>query len=477
MEPLQHAQQFLRRGDLDGAARVLIEAIALGQGTAPVLRTLGVIYVHQDAPAQGEVLIRRAVEQDGCADDHLALGNALQQQGRHPEAITAYEEAIQQSADSVEAWCNLGLAHHALGHHSNAMDAYTRALDLAPTHLGAWYNLGLLHYAEHDLSAARRAYSAALRIDPEEPDVLNNLANTELALGNRAEAIKLYRRALAVQPDNTTFAENLALAEGQVEPTEEDAAGWWRNIGQELMQRGRTDEAIKAYRKAQALDPADATVQHLLNALTGNGELRPPDSYVETLFDSYAERFEHHLVGQLGYQLPALIRWLCDQQLELHPARVLDLGCGTGLVGVELSEIAGEIVGVDLSAEMLSRSREKGVYAALHHAEVAAWLKTDDTRYDLITAAEVVIYLGDMAPIMPLIARRLAPGGRFIFSTERAEQERVVLEKTGRYAHSRAGIEADAAAAGMSVEMVGKVELRRTRTGWEDGDLYVLKRD
>ena len=93
----------------------------------------------------------------------------------------------------------------------------------------------------------------------------------------------------------------------------------------------------------------------ILNALTGNGELRPPDSYVETLFDSYAERFEHHLVGQLGYQLPALIRWLCDQQLELHPGRVLDLGCGTGLVGVRTKTVSPPTVRI--SSTMWESSR------------------------------------------------------------------------------------------------------------------------
>ena len=481
MGPLVSAQQLIDSGELGAAARVLLTAIARDEGGPEVLRLMGLLYVHQDAPAQGEVLIRRALQLRDDAAGQAALGDALQVQGRSAEAIRAYRRALSESSGSATLWCNLGLAHHALGAGQAAQQAYERAVQCDAEHLGAWYNLGLLRYDQQEYAAAKEAYTEALRIDPVEPDVLNNLGNTEAALGNVVAAVGLYRRALSVRPGDEAIARNLELAGVDLaehhDQVQDDDSLWWRDVGQTLQRCGKRDEAIAAYRQALALDPAEPTAQHLLAALTGEGALRPPDAYVETLFDNYADRFERHLVGQLGYQLPALIRWVCDGQLALKPERVLDLGCGTGLVGVELREISGSIVGVDLSAEMIVHSERKGAYDALHQAEIAAWLAADGTQYSLIVAAEVAIYLGDMAPVFPLIRRCLAPGGRFIFSTEREAEARVVLRESGRYAHSREGIERDAAAAGLTIELVGTVEIRRSRTGWEDGELFVLRLD
>lgn len=479
MDPLVSAKQRIDSGDLDAAEAVLKSAIEHSEGGAEALRLLGLIYVFRDAPAQGEVLIRRAIQLCDDADGQTALGDALQIQGCYDEAITAYRRALTERPDDAMLWCNLGLAHHALRSYPVAQEAYERALQCDDDYLGAWYNLGLLRYEKGEYEEAKAAYTEALRIDPAEPDVLNNLGNTELALGNQAAAVALYRRALCVRPADASMARNLELAvaglDARHERVQDDDPGWWRDVGQALQRRGKREEAISAYRRALVLDPAEPTVLHMLAALTGEGEMRPPDAYVEALFDSYADRFEHHLVGQLGYQLPALIRWVCDGQLSLKPSRVLDLGCGTGLVGSELREISAWIVGVDLSAEMIAHSSAKGVYDALHQAEIVSWLTGENTQYGLIVAAEVPIYLGDMAPIFPLIHRCLEPGGRFIFSTERAEGVRVVLRESGRYAHSRAGIEQDAAAAGLTIELVGTMEIRRTRTGWEDGDLFVMR--
>jgi predicted TPR repeat methyltransferase len=155
---------------------------------------------------------------------------------------------------------------------------------------------------------------------------------------------------------------------------------------------------------------------------------------------------------------------------------VLDLGCGTGLAGMALRDLAGRLEGVDLSARMLARARARGLYHSLDKADLVTTLAAGDAAYDLIVAADVLIYLGDLARVFSGAAGRLVPGGRFAFTLEKAGTPGWHLQPCRRYAHHPATIAAWSAAAGLEI------------AHWEDGALrteagrpvpsllYVLKR-
>ncbi|AXS39565.1 methyltransferase [Breoghania sp. L-A4] len=207
---------------------------------------------------------------------------------------------------------------------------------------------------------------------------------------------------------------------------DEEALAEAYNRGLAAEKAGRPDEAACAYRQALAIDPADHGGVSIRLAALGLGEApeKMPDAYVATLFDQHADAFDDILVGQLGYGVPGLMRAM----LELHAPgihrRVLDLGCGTGLSGAALRDIADHITGADLSERMVETAYDRGVYEDLYTGEAVSFLEEfeeeDGSRpsWDLIVATDVFPYLGRIEPIINGAAARLTPGGLFGFSTE-----------------------------------------------------------
>ncbi|MFT3790978.1 MAG: methyltransferase domain-containing protein [Rudaea sp.] len=188
------------------------------------------------------------------------------------------------------------------------------------------------------------------------------------------------------------------------------------------------DEAVRRFHEAVA-----------------RGESPPtqPAALVAELFDGLAARFEKHLVGRLQYRVPDRV---ADLVLARHPDRkldLLDLGCGTGLLGLCLGRIDGALVGVDLSARMLDQAAPLGIYDTLRQGDALAELReTPADRYDGIAACDVFIYIGDVSDLISAAFRALRPGGMMIFSCEEADASEgpLRLRPSGRYAHSRASM-------------------------------------
>ena len=191
-----------------------------------------------------------------------------------------------------------------------------------------------------------------------------------------------------------------------------------------------------------------------------------PPAYVETLFDQYADRFDRALVDGLAYRGPALLRAAIEETAgPRHFARMLDLGCGTGLAGEAFRDLAERITGIDLSARMLALARAKGVYADLVQADIVGYLQGQaPAACDLIVAADVFAYLTDLAPVCAAAARGLAPGGVFAFTVETHGGDDVVLGHELRYAHGAAHVRAALAGAGLAT-----LKLRAASTRLEAG--------
>ena len=203
----------------------------------------------------------------------------------------------------------------------------------------------------------------------------------------------------------------------------------------------KTKELDKAAQDAQALveiDPSNERSRFYLAFARGENPGNQPAAVISTLFDDYAERFDQHLVVTLQYRLPKDVAAMIN---EWHPDRkgdVLDLGCGTGLLGVCLGRLEGVLVGVDLSNEMLEKAAQHNVYDKFHLADVVAAVKaTPANQYHVVAALEVFVYIGDLEEVVPNALKILIPGGHFIFSCEAAEagQQDFNLQETFRYTH------------------------------------------
>lgn len=233
-----------------------------------------------------------------------------------------------------------------------------------------------------------------------------------------------------VLPDSAEAAADLYMQALELAP--DWAAGWYR-LG-EIRAEAGLDGAAEAFRAALAADPEDRLGAGLRLDILRERSLADtmPPAFVELLFDQYAPGFDAALVDRLDYRAPQLLA----AGIDGHYARALDLGCGTGLMGAELRGRCAVLEGWDISAEMLREAAGKGLYDALHKADLSA-LPASAPVWDLITAADVFAYLGALERITGWVAGALQPGGRFAFTVERHDgPEAYVLRESRRYAHS-----------------------------------------
>ncbi|ASY55128.1 MULTISPECIES: class I SAM-dependent methyltransferase [Sinorhizobium] len=269
----------------------------------------------------------------------------------------------------------------------------------------------------------------------------NQLSSGDLITDRRAD----YAKMLAESGDHQGAAELMAQA---LELVPNWAAGWFRLADYEE-KSGRKEAAVAALRNALRLNPEDIFGASLKLALLGAADTpeQPPSTYVERLFDDYAERFDQALVEKLGYSVPEKLAALIERAIGGQKFRhVTDLGCGTGLFGERIRSRTAFLEGFDLSANMLAKAEGKALYDWLGQADLS--LQPDscglfgelaEGRADLVSAADVLMYLGNLESAFAIAERLLKPDGLFAFSVEDAADERdFLLRPSLRYAHSEA---------------------------------------
>jgi predicted TPR repeat methyltransferase len=244
-------------------------------------------------------------------------------------------------------------------------------------------------------------------------------------------------------------------------------ASAWFTLGQIREQLGESEAAIAAYRKAGEADPDDRHGASLRLMLIGVEKLSAmPQAYVRALFDQYAPKFEAALVDGLGYRGPALLfkAVLAARHAVRKPAffkRAIDLGCGTGLAASAFAREVDHFMGVDLSPRMIEKARSTGLYAELEVADMLEGLRgRRDASTELILAADAMVYVADLAPVLCEAKRVLVPGGLLAFTVESHDGEGVMIGEGLRYAHGANYVRSAVGDAGLVLSQLEELSAR-----------------
>lgn len=490
-------------------------------------------HLGQRRPGQALEVLEEALRQRPGFPPFLSIAAvALADLKRFEEARRLAEAAVSAAGDWPDGAVNLGYVLEAAGETEAAERSLRRALALAPGHPVATPNLANLLLRQHRPEAALAVLEPAIPLSRQPAPLLLRKADALKALHRDEEALAIYRQlstapplgseaankaiaillaqeraeealdlldaALAAAPDHPRLHNNRGTALRRLKRPAEAAEAYrrsarlaparpdaWRNLG--LLAAEQRDAALarEAFGEVLRLAPDDVTARHMLDALEGRTTAAPPAGFVARSFDSFAPNFEKRLLEDLGYRVP----WELAQLLMRHAPRpprgaALDLGCGTGLVAVAVdaalaeagSEGAVAWTGVDLSPRMLEQAAAKGRYRRLEETDILAFLAATRERYALVTAADVLIYLGEVGPLLQGIARVLTPGGYALLSTERLESGTVELRESGRYAQSDAHMREAIAAAKLETLAVAPANLRMEYGQPMPGTLFCCRR-
>lgn len=368
--------------------------------------------LYRDQQENGKAL-KYALEADRiapCEAYKLLIAELYLQTGKKNEARQYYKETLAINPSSVSALINMA------NHTNNAEEAekmYRRAIELAPNNFDARLNFAALLQNQNRLSEALEEYRQAAIIAPKAPEVSNNLGMLQRGLDDLPQALDLFLNAFTLAPDNTEYALNVAetlimLHRNRPEAAEKIAAQWLQSF------------------------PENDFAKHINAAFKGEN-IGNNFEYSRRLFDLFAENYEQTM-QELNYNLPAEMAAM----LGSVTGTIIDLGCGTGLLGEKLKNEQNTLTGIDISAQMLQKTAEKNVYAKLEQADILEYSR-NMPEADLVTAADVIGYIGDLSALIQNIFPRpfafsaavdktignnfkLTDGGRYIYKPDYIRQ-------------------------------------------------------
>ena len=351
---------------------------------------------------------------------HYNLGHALHRSQRLSEAFLVYVRAVQLDPESYETHYNVGNLLSEQGRFESAIAAYRRALQFHESK-ELYSNLGTALYENKMLEEAAEAYQQAITFDPDDAGEHFHLGRTLEGLTKFDDAVDSYERSLTLNPQSSVTHAHLIM------------------LLQKLQREHELELAFRAWREVM---PEDPVAEHMW-ASYAQEEVpsRASDSYVKAVFDEFAHDFDVVLT-RLKYRGPQMLAEKLGELIARPNGDlvVLDAGCGTGLCGPLLRPYADKLIGVDLSFGMLEKARLRNCFDDLIESEITRYLQANDNTFDVIAAADTLIYFGDIRELCTAAANSLQAGGYFLFTVEALEADNTSddfkIAQHGRYAHA-----------------------------------------
>ena len=215
-----------------------------------------------------------------CWMAHSNLGILLREDGKLPEAIRHYEQALQVKPDYAEAHCNLGNAFSQTGRFQDAIAHYQRALQIRPDYVEAHNNLAFALLRTGKVEDAIAHLEQVVRLSPNSAEGQYNLANALSQVGRVQDAMGHYEQAVRLKPGFAEAYNGLGVLldrKGQTQAAiseylqalrlQPDYAEALNNLGLALASQGKLDEAIADIEAALRLNPDYAEAHYALAIL------------------------------------------------------------------------------------------------------------------------------------------------------------------------------------------------------------------
>ena len=372
-----------------------------------------------------------------------------------PRQAAATADPAQSHAQAIEAF-QAGRADFAAELLAQAIAAGGATPDLH-------YNRGIVLKALNRLPEAAASYERAVALKPDYADAHNNLGNVWKELGEKDKARASFERALQARPGNADTHYNLGIL---------------------CSQAGEQEAALRHFRECLAHDPDDSRGVALLLAQLGEGDLPEgsPAAQMQKIYDVRARFWD----GESRYFGHVLVADALRDHAGAADLDIVDLGCGTGLVGERVRPLARRLEGVDLSAAMLAKARAKNIYDRLEQTDLLSYLSAQSDSSDALLAAATLIHFGNLLPLFRAAALCLRPQGLFIFTLfphEANDGDFAVaasdrLAQSGCFRHGMGYVDRLAGETGFSVVELKKVLHEHDQDGRPvPGLLAVLRRE
>jgi predicted TPR repeat methyltransferase len=398
-------------------------------------------YLHRaHATARNAQERAQALNNLGLANTHLA---------DYPAALKALDSALEEVCDNALFYCNRANVYELIGNWPSMATDCEAVLRLVPS-----------------LTDARVGLAVALRHQGQHQTAFTTL----MAKPSEDSTDWLNEWAL-----NGLLSDQTSTIMDMIHAMEYDAS--ILDIADYIAEEGFAKQAKPLYECVLTRTPDHPRAKHLSDALSGTQSLRVPAEYVKTLYNHHAGEFETRLQQTLDYDLPERFATLWKNTLQKPITRWLDAGCGTGLVGAALkpSYPKAHLIGIDLSQAMIKIAQQKACYQELLVCDVMDY--SSDTPFDLITAMDVAIYLGELPPVLTHWKRLLESAGVIAFSIEANDQlnNALELQSNGRFAHQPTAVEQDLNKLGFTLLHTERFILRKESGTKVPGQLFIAQ--